>query len=120
MWRTDLTSPNDSQVQYGTDVGNLNQTATSTAVIPGSNFNVRDHIVNITGLNPARSTSTISARRVEAWKEAVADLEIAAERIPDRASIHAALAKAYEQLGDANLSKKHRELSDQSDATDVN
>ncbi len=53
VWRTDLTSPDDSRVQYGTNVANLNQTATGAAVIPGSNPNVKDHIVTITGLSPA-------------------------------------------------------------------
>ena len=52
VWRTDLTSPNDSRVEYGTEAGNLNQTATGTAIIPGSNPNVKDHIVTITGLSP--------------------------------------------------------------------
>ena len=50
VWRTDLSSPNDSRVQYGT--GSLNQTATGTAVIPASNPNAKDHVVTINGLAP--------------------------------------------------------------------
>ena len=53
VWRTGLNSPDDSRVQYGTNVANLNQTATGAAVIPGSNTNVKDHFVTITGLSPA-------------------------------------------------------------------
>ena len=49
VWRTDLASPSDSQVQYGTDAGNLDQTATGSAVIPPSNSIVKDHVVTITG-----------------------------------------------------------------------
>ena len=51
VWRTDLLSADDSRVQYGTSEGILNQTETG-AVIPGSNANVKDHFVTITGLNP--------------------------------------------------------------------
>jgi len=50
VWRTDLNSANNSRVQYGTVVGNLNQTATGTAVTRAG-LNVKDHIVTITGLN---------------------------------------------------------------------
>ncbi|MHC4090987.1 MAG: metallophosphoesterase [Planctomycetota bacterium] len=53
VWRTDLSSPSDSRVEYGTDPGNLDQAAAGTAVIPASNSNVKDHIVTITGLSPA-------------------------------------------------------------------
>jgi len=53
MWRTNLASPADSRVQYGTALGTLNQTATSVATIPASNPNVRDHVVTITDLAPS-------------------------------------------------------------------
>ena len=52
VWRTDVLSPSDSRVQYGTNVGNLDQTATGTAIIPGSNPNVQDHFITLTGLTP--------------------------------------------------------------------
>ncbi len=54
VWRTDLTSASDSQVQYGLASGGVQawgawaSTASATAVIPPSNPNVRDHIVTIT------------------------------------------------------------------------
>ena len=51
VWRTDLNSANNSQVEYGISSGNLGQTATSTAVIPLSNSNVKDHIVTIANLS---------------------------------------------------------------------
>jgi hypothetical protein len=50
VWRTDLNSANNSRVQYGTVFGNLNRTATGTAVTRAG-LNVKDHIVTITGLN---------------------------------------------------------------------
>ncbi|MGB7946352.1 MAG: fibronectin type III domain-containing protein, partial [Candidatus Binatia bacterium] len=50
VWRTDLSAPNDSRVQYGT--GALNQTASGAAVIPASNANAKDHFVMINGLTP--------------------------------------------------------------------
>ena len=53
VWRTDLTSANNSQVEYGTDAGNLDQTAFGAAAIPPSNAAVKDHVVTITGLSPA-------------------------------------------------------------------
>jgi hypothetical protein len=52
VWRTDLSSPSDSRVQYGTHLGLLNWTATGTAFIPPSNFKVKNHVVTITGLYP--------------------------------------------------------------------
>jgi len=57
--------------------------------------------------------------KMEAWKDALADLEIAAEAIPDRTSIHASLAKAYDQLGNAALAERHRELSGQANITRI-
>jgi hypothetical protein len=53
VWQTDLNSANNSRVQYGTGVGNLNQTAFGVAVIPPSNAAVKNHVVTITGLSPA-------------------------------------------------------------------
>ena len=53
LWQTDLNSANNSRVQYGTGSGNLNQTAFGAAVIPPSNAAVKNHVVTITGLNPA-------------------------------------------------------------------
>ena len=50
VWRTDLNSTSNSRVQYGTAFGNLNQTATGTAVTRAG-LNVKDHIVTIAGLN---------------------------------------------------------------------
>jgi hypothetical protein len=50
VWRTDLNSADNSRVQYGTAFGNLNATATGTA-ITRAGLNVKDHIVTITGLN---------------------------------------------------------------------
>ena len=50
VWRTGLSSPTDSRVEYGTTQGSLNQNATATAIVPASNGSVRDHIVPITGL----------------------------------------------------------------------
>ena len=52
VWRTDLSGGNDSQVQYGADSGNLDQTATGFAAVPVSNPSVEDHFVTITGLSP--------------------------------------------------------------------
>jgi len=53
VWRTDLTSANNSQVEYGVVAGTLDQTATGTASSPLSNSSVKDHVVMITGLSPA-------------------------------------------------------------------
>ena len=53
VWRTDLTSANNSRVEYGTNAGNLDQIATDTARIPLSNSNVKDHVVTITELSQA-------------------------------------------------------------------
>jgi len=52
VWRTDLNSADNSQVQYGTVSGSLTQTATGTAVTR-SGLNVKDHIVTVTGLTAA-------------------------------------------------------------------
>jgi len=53
MWRTDLASGTDSRVQYGANMSALDSLATGGASIPGSNGGVYDHVVSITGLNPA-------------------------------------------------------------------
>lgn len=45
------------------------------------------------------------------YKEAVTDLELALSALSQMPSIHAALAKAYEALGDTELAARHRELS---------
>ncbi|MEE9302397.1 MAG: LamG-like jellyroll fold domain-containing protein, partial [Thiotrichaceae bacterium] len=51
-WRTDdVNDTAPSQVQYGTDQGNLSQSVTSSSVIPASNTSVRDHFVTLSGLN---------------------------------------------------------------------
>jgi tetratricopeptide (TPR) repeat protein len=47
--------------------------------------------------------------RLSRWKEAVDDLEYAANGMPDSADIHLSLAKAYEALGDHGLAGVHRE-----------
>ncbi|WP_342346526.1 FG-GAP-like repeat-containing protein [uncultured Nitrospira sp.] len=52
VWRTDLSSADNSQVKYGTAAGSLTQTATGTAVTR-SGLNVKDHLVTITGLTAA-------------------------------------------------------------------
>jgi tetratricopeptide (TPR) repeat protein len=41
-------------------------------------------------------------------KEALADLEAALARAPDRPSVHLALAEAYERLGNSSLAAEHR------------
>ena len=51
VWRTNLTCSTDSRVMYGLDSGNLNLTATGTAVTSLENLAVQDHIVTITGLS---------------------------------------------------------------------
>ncbi len=51
VWQTDLNSPNDSRVQYGTAFGILNQTALGSATISPSNSGVKNHIVTIAGLS---------------------------------------------------------------------
>ena len=58
VWRTNLTSANDSLVRYDTDGGPAwDFTATSIAGIPGSTPTVKDHIVTITGLTPATGSA---------------------------------------------------------------
>ena len=52
VWQTDLNPANGSQVHYGTVLGNLNQTATGTAVVSSSNSGVTNHYVTINGLSP--------------------------------------------------------------------
>ena len=46
--------------------------------------------------------------RLKRWKEAVEDLEIASNGMPEAPSIHASLAKAYDALGDKQLAEIHR------------
>ena len=52
VWRTDQNSADDSRVQYGTDLGTLDQEALGSTVTP-IGLTDKDHIVTITGLNPA-------------------------------------------------------------------
>lgn len=45
------------------------------------------------------------------WKEAVADLEFALRELNGSSATHAALAEAWEHLGDQDLADEHRRLS---------
>jgi tetratricopeptide (TPR) repeat protein len=47
--------------------------------------------------------------RLGRWREAVEDLEFAANGMPSSKEIHLSLAKAYDALGDSQLAKVHRE-----------
>lgn len=47
--------------------------------------------------------------RLGRWREAVADLEQAANSLPESRDIHLSLAKAYDALGNADLARVHRE-----------
>jgi uncharacterized protein HemY len=47
--------------------------------------------------------------RLERWKEAVDDLEYAANAMPSSKEIHLSLAKAYDALGDRQLAQVHRQ-----------
>ncbi len=47
--------------------------------------------------------------RLGRWQEAVADLEYAANGMPDSRDIHLSLAKAYDALGDKQLAQVHRQ-----------
>ncbi len=43
------------------------------------------------------------------WQEAVTDLEVALNGMPEARAVHASLAKAYEALGQTELARMHRE-----------
>jgi tetratricopeptide (TPR) repeat protein len=45
--------------------------------------------------------------KMSRWKEAATDLELALAAFPDRAELHRALAKVYDQLGDPDLARRH-------------
>lgn len=45
------------------------------------------------------------------WREAVDDLEVALNGMPDSVGVHATLAKAYDALGEKDLAAVHRHLS---------
>jgi tetratricopeptide (TPR) repeat protein len=47
--------------------------------------------------------------RMARWQEAIADLEYAANGMPESRDIHLSLAKAYDALGDKQLAQVHRE-----------
>jgi tetratricopeptide (TPR) repeat protein len=47
--------------------------------------------------------------RMGRWKEAIEDLEFAANGLPQSRDIHLSLAKAYDALGDRQLAQVHRE-----------
>jgi tetratricopeptide (TPR) repeat protein len=49
---------------------------------------------------------------LERWSEALTDLEIALQQIPDRPGIHEQLGIVYEQLGNPELAKRHRTLAE--------
>ncbi len=53
VWQTDLSSASNSRVQFGSTVGNLNQTALGSAITSPSNPAVKNHAVTIAGLSPA-------------------------------------------------------------------
>jgi tetratricopeptide (TPR) repeat protein len=44
---------------------------------------------------------------LEQWQEAIADLEYAANGMPENKEIHQSLAKAYDALGEAELARMH-------------
>jgi tetratricopeptide (TPR) repeat protein len=50
--------------------------------------------------------------RLGRWREAIADLEYAANGMPESRDIHRSLAKAYDALGDKQLAQVHREHAD--------
>jgi tetratricopeptide (TPR) repeat protein len=55
-----------------------------------------------------RHTRGMILFRMENWKETIPDLELALSgRHPDQASIHAALAKAYEMVGSPTMAGQH-------------
>jgi tetratricopeptide (TPR) repeat protein len=47
--------------------------------------------------------------KLERWSEAITDLEIALQELPELVEIHDALAKAYAALGDPQLAKVYRD-----------
>jgi tetratricopeptide (TPR) repeat protein len=47
--------------------------------------------------------------RLGRWREAIGDLEFAANGLPQSRDIHLSLAKAYDALGDQQLARVHRE-----------
>lgn len=50
--------------------------------------------------------------KMERWKDAVTDLELALARMEKKAGVHAALAVAYRKLGDEKLAQLHEEAAD--------
>ena len=48
--------------------------------------------------------------KLERWKEALDDLELALPTMPENSSTHESLAEAYEHLGNARMADKHRQL----------
>lgn len=46
------------------------------------------------------------------WKQALADLELTLPEFANKAATHVALAKCYENLGDAVLAKEHQRVAD--------
>ena len=46
--------------------------------------------------------------KLQRWSDAVRDLELALNGMPESQPIHRSLAEAYEQLGDATLAAAHR------------
>jgi tetratricopeptide (TPR) repeat protein len=56
-----------------------------------------------------RETRGQALVRLGRWQEAIADLEYAANGMPESRDIHLSLAKAYDALGDKQLAQVHRE-----------
>jgi predicted Zn-dependent protease len=52
--------------------------------------------------------------RLGRWKDAIQDLEFAANGLPGSAEVHRSLAKAYDALGDQQLARVHREHAERS------
>jgi tetratricopeptide (TPR) repeat protein len=50
--------------------------------------------------------------RLGRWPEAIADLEYAANGMPESRDIHLSLAKAYDALGDKEMARVHREQAE--------
>jgi tetratricopeptide (TPR) repeat protein len=91
----------------------LNNYAWLVVQEPGGNLNTALAAVNkaieiIPNESRYRETRGQILVRLGRWREAIGDLEYAANAMPSSKEIHLALAKAYDALGDSQLAQVHR------------